>query len=481
MPASPGTMSGSTAMPPSDLVTLSAAEIAAAVNAGRLDPVDVAHAFLARIAARNADLNALVGFDPAPALQAAVQVRGRLADGETLPLAGVPLVVKDGFWVEGRRITQGSPLFRDFVCPRDALSVARLVRAGAVIVGIGNMPEFGCKDITDNRLFGATRHPMDLRLTPGGSSGGCAVAVAADMAPIALGGDGGGSSRRPPAHVGVVGFKPTNGAVADPWGFPGIMPGIAATCPIGRTVADVALMFEAMVGPHPEDPLSLALPQTPVRPPAALRAAFSPRLGLDVAVDADVADAVAAAVERLRVAGLAVAFADPPWPAGTSEQRILPIEYSGLAAEFGAAWQRGPTQFDPHVGAQIEAGLALSAADVARAWGASLELASSLAPFFVDYDLLLCPTTACVSWPIDRVNPERIGGAPSPHRGHAVFTPLFNHARTPAITVPCGAGRDGLPVGLQIIGPRLADREVLAAAAWMERILGASARPWLHH
>jgi len=473
-------MSGSTALPPADPVRLTAPEIADGINAGRLDPVAVTQAFIARVQARNADLNALVNFDPAPALQAAEHLRARLANGEAMPLAGVPLVVKDGFWVAGRRITQGSPLFRDFVCPRDALSVARLTQAGAVIVGIGNMPEFGCKDVTDNRLFGPTRHPMDPRLTPGGSSGGCAVAVAADMAPIALGGDGGGSSRRPPSHVGIVGFKPTNGVVADPWGFPGIMPGIAATCPIGRTVADVALMFEAMAGPHPEDPLSLSLPDTPLSPITALRVAWSPRLGLDVAVDSDVADTVAASVERLRQAGLRVVAADPPWPDGTSEQRILPIEYSGLAAEFGAAWQRDASQFDPHVGAQIEAGLALSGADVARAWGASLELASSLAVFFGGYDLLLCPTTACVSWDLDRVHPERIGGLPSPPRGHAVFTPLFNHARTPAITIPCGAGRDGLPVGLQIVGPRLADRQVLAAAAWMEHVLGDDARPWLH-
>lgn len=353
--------------PPESLTALDVAAMAEGVTAGRLDPVAVTEAFLARIAARNPALNALVDFDPAPALQEAAALRGRLAAGERLPLAGVPVVVKDCIWVAGRRITQGSSQFRDFRPDRDALPVARLRAAGAVIVGIANMPEFGCKETTDNRLYGITRHPLDPRLTPGGSSGGCAVAVAADMAPIALGSDGGGSSRRPPAHVGVVGFKPTNGVVADPWGFRSIMPGIAVTCPIGRTVADVALMFEAIVGDHPLDALSLALPDWPIRPARQLRIAWSARLGLDFAVDEDVAAAMAAAVERLRHAGLPIAVADPPWPAGTAEAQILPIEQAGLAAELGNAWRHDPGSFDPHIGAQIAEGLALAGAGVARA------------------------------------------------------------------------------------------------------------------
>jgi aspartyl-tRNA(Asn)/glutamyl-tRNA(Gln) amidotransferase subunit A len=460
-------------------VQLSALEIAAAVNAGRLDPLAVMEAFVARVEDRNPTLNALVSFDRKQALKSAAALSARLREGERPILAGVPVVVKDNIWIAGQNITQGSPLFRDFCPPRSALSVVRLTNAGAQVIGIGNMPEFGCKDVTDNRLYGATRHPLDPRLTPGGSSGGCASAVAADMAPIALCGDGGGSARRPAAHVGIVGFKPTNGVIADPWGFPSIMPGIGTSCPMGRTVADVSLMFEAMLGPHAEDALSLILPHVALSDVTRLRVAWSPRLGLDIAVDSDVADAVAGAVDQLQRAGLRVVAADPEWPSGTSEERILAIEQSGLAATFGDVWCRDPALFDPHIGTQIKSGQALTGVEVARAWNASLELAACLATFFTRFDLLLCPTTACVAWPLEQMTPERIGGGPSSPRGHAAFTPLFNHARTPAISIPCGAGRNGLPVGLQIIGARLSDRQVLQAAAWMEATLGHEARPWL--
>ena len=136
-----------------------------------------------------------------------------------MPLAGVPIIVKDNIWVEGWRITQGSRLFAEFIAPRDAIAIERLKKAGAVIVGIGATSEFACKGVTTSPLFGPTRHPLDPDLTPGGSSGGPAAAVAAGLVPLAIGTDAGGSSRRPPAHVGVVGFKPSYGAIPYGPGF----------------------------------------------------------------------------------------------------------------------------------------------------------------------------------------------------------------------------------------------------------------------
>ena len=445
--------------------------IAAAVGGQRADPVAVIDAFLDQIRRANPAVNALVDHDEAAPRAEAVALRRRVAAGEVLPLAGVPVVVKDSIWVAGRRITQGSPLFRDFRPGRDALPVQRMRRAGAVVIGIGNMPEFGAKEITDNRLHGRTLNPRNLARTPGGSSGGCAAALAADMAPAALGGDGGGSCRRPPAHVGMVGFKPTPGIVPDPWGFPGTLPGIACVGPMGRTVADARALFAVIAGMHPYDPLC----QDPAAPDAVpterLRIAYSPQLGLGLPLDADVRAAVDAAVATLRRGGLAVAEADPEWPPGTAEARILAIEDAGLADLFGARWQAAPELFDPHIGTQIERGLRRTGAEVAGAHAWSLRIASSIARFFASWDLLLCPTTACVAWPADRLDPETVGGRPAAHRDHAAFTPLFNHARTPAVSIPCGTGRDGLPVGLQVVGPRLADWRVLAAAAAMERAL----------
>jgi len=317
------------AMPDSDPLRWDAPTIAAAVQAGRADPVEVIDAFLGQIHRANPAVNALVDHDEAAPRAEAAGLRRRVAAGEALPLAGVPVAVKDSIWVAGRRITQGSPLFRDFRPVRDALPVERMRRAGAVVIGIGNMPEFGAKEVTDNRLYGRTLNPRDLSRTPGGSSGGCAAALAADMAAAALGGDGGGSCRRPPAHVGAVGFKPSSGVVADPWGFPGTLPGIACTCPMGRTVADTQALFTAVAGAHPADPLSqnLALPE-PVLPEPALigrlRVAYSPQLGLGLPLDAD----VRAAVGRSR------RHAVPPRPGGRGGR-------SGMAARHGGGAHPG--------------------------------------------------------------------------------------------------------------------------------------------
>ena len=449
-----------------------ARQIAAAVQSKQADPVEITAAFLHQISRTNPAVNAIIDNDATAPLEDAAHVRSRIASGEVLPLAGVPVVVKDSIWVAGRRATQGSLLFRDFRPDRDALSVGRMRQAGAVVIGIGNMPEFGAKEVTENRLHGRTLNPCDLSRTPGGSSGGCAAALASSMAVAALGGDGGGSCRRPPAHVGVVGFKPSPGVVPDPWGFPGTLHGIACTSPMGRTVADTQALFEAIVGMHLADPFSVD--PAPIRASAGRpRVAYSPLLGLDLPLDADVRAAVDGAVGTLRRHGLDVTEADPSWPPGTAEFRILAIEDSGLADLFGAQWRTSPELFDPHVGRQIERGLARTGAEVANAHAFSLHIARALACFFTSWDLLVCPTTACVAWPAEQLDPATVGGRPSVHRDHAAFTPLFNHARTPAISIPCGFGRDGLPVGLQVIGPRLADWRVLAAASWMEHALAA--------
>lgn len=443
--------------------------IADAVRTGRTSARAVAESCLERIAAGNPALNAFVAVHTDRALAEADAVDRRLAAGEALPLAGVPVAVKDTIWVAGCRVTQGSALFAGFVAPADAIAVERLRAAGAVVMGMANSSEFACKGVTTNRLFGPTRHPMDPRLTPGGSSGGPAVAVAAGLVPLALGTDAGGSSRRPPAHVGVVGFKPSLGAIPYGPGFPEPFTGLAVMAPIARNVADAALFFEALAGPDPRDPDSAAL--LPVADSGPPTVAYSPRYGLDTPVDADVAAAVDRAVERLAAAGWRVVRRDPVWPEGADETALMPLQHAGLAAIHGAAFRADPGRFDPDVGAQIERGLTLDGAAVAGALRMSAEVARALAAFFLDADLLIGPTTPCVAWPFDRLGPETIGGVPVPPRAHAAFTPLFNHARVPAISIPCGTGRDGLPVGLQIAAARGHDRRLLAAAAWAERVL----------
>lgn len=453
------------------MLELDASDIAARTRSGELDPGETVAAFWQRIMARNPELNALVGPAPATLVADVAALRRRLAGAEQLPLAGVPVVVKDVIWVKGHRVTQGSLLFRDFVAPQDAVAVERLRRAGALIIGMGNSSEFACKGLTTNKVYGLTRHPMNPALTPGGSSGGCAVAVAAGFAPLALGTDGGGSSRRPPAHVGVVGFKPSFGAIADPIGFAHAFIGLQTLAPIARTVHDASLMFEAMAGPDPRDPESMDLPAGPLRPAHALRIAYSPRLGLDVPVDGDVQACMDHAVDELRRIGLQIDDADPAWPDGADEDTLMPLQHVGLANLFGDAWRRDPLQFDPDVARQIERGLQWSGAEVARARDAGLRIARALAAFFTSHDLLISPTTPCVAWPNDQPGPTHIGGVPVAPRGHAVFTPFVNHAMAAAISIPCGRGRDGLPVGMQVIAPRGHDRQLLRAAKTIESAL----------
>ncbi|WP_257166194.1 amidase [Bradyrhizobium sp. SRS-191] len=445
-----------------------ATEIANAVMARHTTAREMAEQVLTRIA-KARDLNAVVTIDPERTRADADDVDRRVVSGETLPLAGVPIVVKDNIWVAGWRITQGSRLFADFVASEDAIAIARLRRAGAVIVGIGATSEFACKGVTTSLLYGPTHHPLDPRLTPGGSSGGPASAVAAGLVPLAIGTDAGGSSRRPPAHVGVVGFKPSHGAIPYGPGFAEPFWRISVIAPIAADAADARLAFEAMAGADPRDPDSFDLPSAAVGAP--LRLAFSPRLGLDVAVDDDVSAGLQRAVDRLRARGFAITDKDPAWPVGLAEDAVMPLQHAGLAALHGEAFRSDPTQFDPDIAKQIERGLALSGADVGRALEASTQIARAFAAFFTEFDVLLAPTVPCVAWPFTQLGPSKIGGKPASPRAHAVFTPLANHAGVPAISIPCGLNSQGLPFGLQLIAARGHDRLLLDVAANAERVL----------
>lgn len=440
----------------------SAVALAKAVLSGRHTARAATEAALSAVAARNGALNAFVSVDAVAARAAADTVDLLLQAGADLPLAGVPIAVKDTLWVRGQGATQGSRLFADFVAPADALAIGRLRRAGAVVIGKTNTSEFACKGNTTNLLYGPTRHPRDAGLTPGGSSGGSAVAVAAGMVPLALGTDAGGSSRRPPAHVGAVGFKPSLAAVPYGPGFREALQSISCLCPIANSVADVALAFAVMAA-RPAEVASAA-----ARP---LRIAHAPCFGMAAVVDPNIAALVAHAVTIMGQLGFAVERADPPWPEGLSEATLMPLQHAGLAALYGEVFRRTPDLFDPDIAAQIERGLCLSGADVALALIRSAEVAQALAGFFLDFDLLVGPTVPCFAWPIGQLGPAHIAGQAVTPRAHAAFTPLFNHARVPAISLPCGDGPGGLPAGLQIVAAEGQDSLLLGCAAQIERAL----------
>jgi len=453
-----------------ELLDQGAGAIANAVRTGKAKARDVAEMAIARVEARNAQLTAIVDFDPAEARASADAVDAKRKQGFGGAILGVPYTVKDTTWVQGRTVTNGSLLYKNFKPPRDAVAVERLKAAGGIFLGMTNTPEMAAKGHTENKVYGPSRHPMNPALTPGGSSGGAAAALAAGFSPIALGTDGGGSGRRPASHCGVVGLKTSAGAIPSPFGFGGAYgPLYGVTAPMGRTVADAKVAFEVMAGPDRRDPHSIALLDVP--PPSNPRIAVSPRLGLGVAVDPDVMAAFVAAVEKLRAAGWRIEEADVTWPDDTTETAFAAVNSSASALLYGGHQANDKDLFGDNVSGLIERGRSVPGTDVIASFRFADACARSVAQFFTEYDYLLTPTTACVSWPVEQVYPRIIENKEVGPRGHAAFTPLFNLALVPGISIPCGTGRDGLPVGLQIVAPRLHDRPLLAMAQRAETAL----------
>jgi aspartyl-tRNA(Asn)/glutamyl-tRNA(Gln) amidotransferase subunit A len=454
----------------------SARALAARVSAGSLSATEVARYFIERVERLNPALNAIVQFDARQVMHEAAGIERRLADGETLPMAGVPLTVKDNLWVEGRRISQGSRLFEDFVAPRDCWAVARLREHGALVLGITNCSEFACKGVTSNLLYGATRHPIDPRLTPGGSSGGAVAALGAGLGLLALGTDAGGSTRRPAAHCGLVGFKPSPGSIPHPWGFAEPNYGLSVIGVMARDVSDGAWLYDHLLAYDAGDPAGVpidvafdAMPSLDAPRPVDQRVAWSPQLGCDFAIDDDVRQALQSRVDALRAAGWRIADADPSWPAEAREYPLLALQQAGLHALYGDRLAAERERIDPVLVQQIEAGASVTPADVARALRLQQRIVAALTRFFDDFDLLLCPTAPVTAWPLDELGPAMIGGRVAGPRAHAAFTPLFNYCGVPACSVPAGRVR-GLPVGLQVVGPRYEDARVLQGAWHIEAL-----------
>ncbi|WP_198671179.1 amidase [Oceanibium sediminis] len=453
------------------IMEMTLTDLRAAMAGGRLSCVDIAEAAIERIERLNPGLNAIVRFDPEEVRRQARTLDERREAGDDSPWLGIPVTVKDNIWIAGRQVATGSRLFEDFEAPEDAIAVARLRNAGALILGSTNCSEFACKGVTANLLHGETRNPWDLTRTPGGSSGGAASATAAGLGCLALGTDAGGSVRRPASHVGVVGMKPSSGMIPHAGGFDEPIYGNSVIGTMTRSVADAWEALALLAHHDPADPQSPSCraplrPITEPLPPS--RIAWSPRLGLGFAVDPDVMQACEQAIEALRDAGHDVVAVDPPWPDGASEEALMPLQFASLAAIYGARYRARDWQVDPDIGRQIEAGLALSGAEVAAALEMRKALYNALTRLFRDRDFLLSPTTPATAWPLGQMGPARIEGHDASPRAHAVFTPIFNHCHVPACSVPCGLDGGGLPVGLQIAGPLFSDDRVLALAAHVE-------------
>lgn len=435
---------------------LAARDLAAAIRRGDASPEAAANEAVARAEARNPALNAICLMNPR-LMEEARAVTERLTAGERLPLAGVPVVIKDNIWVKGLRITQGSRLFQDHIAPEDATAVARLRAAGALILGITTCSEFACKGATSTPLYGITRNPVDPSRTPGGSSGGSVAAVAAGIVPLALGTDAGGSSRRPPAHTGLCGLKPSQDAIPYGPGFDEPVWGISTICPIARDMGDIALAMTVLAGVSPGR--------------AAPSVAVSADFGTGQVLDGPVADRFETVCARLQKGGVATHAATIEWPGGVRGHHVLPLQYAGLAHLFGDIWRECPEIFDPALARQIETGLALSGTEVAAAHQVSHRMRVALRAALDRHGVIATPTTPCAAWSAEEDAPAEIGGLPAGPRDHAAFTPQANHAGVPALSLPCGTTAGGLPLGLQLIAPAGRDADLIALGLRLEPLL----------
>ncbi|MBK1658069.1 amidase family protein [Paracraurococcus ruber] len=449
-----------------ELATASAVELAALVRVKRASPLEVTEAVLARIAAWEPRLNAFAALDADRARDAAKAAEAAVTRGAALgPLHGVPVTIKDIQAVAGLPTRRGSRLSDATPAAADAPLVARLRAAGAIILGKTTSTEQGWTAVSHSPLTGATHNPWQHGMTAGGSSSGAAALCGAGCGPLHLGTDGAGSIRLPAHFCGAVGFKPTYGRV--PYAPVPNNGALSHAGPIARSVADAALMFSVMAGPHPLDHTTLGETFGPEVPPGGLhglRIAYSPDLG-HAKVDPEVAALVAQAVRAMEDAGARVEQVTPPWgPAGPALERDI---WGGAMRPFLARDAAEAARMDPGLVACTEAYRGFSFMDGHAAQGRRFAYAAAVNAWFAEagFDLLATPSASVAAFPVGLQRPPHW----DPHDWDwlvwAEFSYPFNLSHGPAISLPCGRTAAGLPVGVQLAGPRLADALVLRAAA----------------
>jgi Asp-tRNA(Asn)/Glu-tRNA(Gln) amidotransferase A subunit family amidase len=461
-----------------DLCYLPATTLAARLRARKVSPVEVVDALADRIKRLNPNLNAYVTLDLANARKDAEMkhtMRQQHPDGDLGLLHGVPVAIKDDLEVAGLRYTSGSKLREKEKGKSDDLTVARLRKAGAIILGKTNEPEFGHKGVTDNKLFGTTPNPWNLERTAGGSSGGSASAVAAGMAYLALGTDIAGSIRIPASCCGIVGLKASFGRI------PRVPAGDAFITqwyigPLARTVADTALALRVLAGPDHRDPFSLpALGEKELSLEGdlrGLRLTFCPR-PTGVPVEAEVAEAAEKTARLLEKRGVKVILHMEPLPLAPLAAlqvifRAAALADAGIKDE--ADFKRKRDLLTDTFAAFVEPGLKLTLRDYLEAQAQVTTFLEQSAPdYWKDRDVLATPTLAVPPFSTKLpLGPEQVRGENvDPQVGWA-FTWPFNLTGQPAISIPCGWTKERLPLGLQLVGRRGADGLLLRVAAAIE-------------
>ena len=457
---------------------LSAVELATLMRQRRVSPVEVMKRTLARIERLNPTLNAFVTMQSEEAMCSAAKAEDALMRGECVgPLFGVPLHVKDNLFVAGSRTTFGSKLMEKNVTSDDSPAVERLRKAGMIVIGRTNTPEYGWKGVTDNRVFGITRNPWNTALTPGGSSGGASAAVGAGLGPIGIGTDGGGSLRIPASFCGVFGFKASFGRIPNWPGSGGAM--LRHIGAITRTVGDMAAALDVMAGPDSRDLLSL--PATGECYSASLdcgirgkRIAYSPNLGY-ARVEPEVAAICERAAIRFVEAGAIVEQVQLDWRDPYDAWSVF--FFGTTAASLEKKLPMEGEQLDPGLRRVVEQGLKVRGVDFANALAARHDFWEQVRRVYERFDLLLCPTLPVPPFAVGQDDADALDGETEKlgPLQWTRFTYPFNLTGQPVASVPAGWTSTGLPVGLQIIGNRFADLQVLQAARACEQF-----QPWSH-
>jgi aspartyl-tRNA(Asn)/glutamyl-tRNA(Gln) amidotransferase subunit A len=461
---------------PDALVRMDALTLARKIRAKEVSPVEVVEAVLQRIESLQPTVNAFITVTADEARETSRRAERAVMAGERLgSFHGVPFSVKDLLFTRGVRTTMGSVIFADQVSEEDAVPVRRLREAGAILVGKTTTPEFGHKPLTDSPLFGVTRNPWDLTRTAGGSSGGAAAAVASGQGPLALGTDGGGSVRLPAACCGIVGLKPTLGVVphvhqAD------LFAATSFIGPMTRTVAEAAACFETIAGFDAGDPwsrgeLDAPPPGDPLRVDVhGLRVGWMPRVGNRL-VDGETLAACEAAIRHLERQGARVETVEEDFV--PFERVFLTFLQAGLAARIGPHMEKFGDRVARSLRESVERGARWSAVDWAGALAQRTVVFRRVQALFARADVLVSPTLSRPALAVDHdaFEPIAIDGevAGSIRGAWYPYTWPFNLSGHPALSLPCGWSSDGLPIGLQIVGPWHGDRRVLALAAHLER------------
>jgi amidase len=466
-----------------ELCDIGAVELRRRIGAKEISPVELLASCLQRIEAVNPALNAVTAMCVDRAKGEAKAAEAAVRRGDDLgPLHGLPIGIKDLSETAGLRTTWGSPLYADHVPETDERMVAAVRQAGAIVVGKTNVPEFGAGANTTNPVYGPTGNPFDPKRICGGSSGGSAVALATSMLPLCTGSDTGGSLRIPAAFCGVVGFRPSVGLIASERRVVGWTP-ITTAGPMGRTVEDTLLLLRAQISDDSRDPLAFAVDRrdfTSIAPAdlGSLRVAVSDDLGI-VPLDPRIRASFRDRVDRIKSAFRSCEWRNPEMDDADEAFGIL--RALSFVAAHRERYEKHRDKLGPNIVANVEEGLRMSLADVARGQVLATRIYRAFQELFRDVDLVIAPTVPVPPFPLEQRCMEVIDGKTlATYYSWLAPTYAFSLTGHPALSLPCGLEPTGTPFALQLCGPARSDKRLLDIAHALERHLAGdplTARP----